>query len=97
MLEVPVSSSRRQLHEIVVNAFPQLKDTGYDFCRGSAGGTKRLENLGTISKAAVLKSALGQAKCYLRPIAHDLKIDSPKPKKQSDLVGNRFLCDNIYM
>ena len=44
-------------------------------------GTKRLENLSTITdNNLALKSALVQAKCYHCPIAHDLEIDSPKPK-----------------
>eukprot|EP00118_Oscarella_pearsei_P023122 m.272880 g.272880 ORF g.272880 m.272880 type:complete len:287 (+) comp40568_c0_seq12:684-1544(+) len=88
----PLNAARKEMHDVIVNAFPLLGDTGYEFCRGVGGGKKLIENLGKVSNVSVLKAAIGQAKCYLRPILRDLAITPQITSNNSDLL--LYTCDH---
>ena len=73
---LPLNGSMTDVHEIVLNEFPALNGVGYELCRSSGSGRKRLETLGYMSGVDSLKIALGQAKCYIRPIQQDLPLEN---------------------
>ena len=73
-LQFPSDASAEVMHEIVLEAFPGLTATGYEFLRTTGSGKKDLEDVGNISGVASLRTAFGQAKCYVRPIVGELSL-----------------------
>ena len=69
-------SDATEIHEAIIDCYPQVKDLGYELLR-TVSSSKKLE----IIVAPVdgytglfLKNVLGQAKCYIRPILRDIII-----------------------
>lgn len=83
-------SNATDIHAAIIDAFPQLKNVGgYDLLR-TIENSKRL----TVVVApldgytgAYLKNVLGQAKCFIRPIQHDIEIsDTPALMSEDEVL-----------
>ena len=64
-LSIPVTADAAEVHDIIVDAFPVLKNTGYELLRTMGHGNKDFTLIGQVSSADVLKVGLKKAKCYL--------------------------------
>ena len=84
-LELPLAGNRSAIHSVIIQSFPQLPRNGYDFCRRVGGGKKTLQILGKAS-------SIGQAKCYLRPIAHDLDLQPQNVNEDGEKI---MFCSNF--
>ena len=68
-----------QVHETIVGTFAQLGELGYEVLRCGEGRTKSLLRIPMPSSGfsvEFLKSALGQAKGYLRPLQRDIPMQN---------------------
>jgi hypothetical protein len=76
-IELFESSNAIEIHEAILSTFPKLKEAGgYELLRTHAN-TKSLSVIFSPPEGYTgyyLKSVLGQAKCFIRPIQADLKI-----------------------
>ena len=75
------------VHEKIIESFPALAEAGgYEILRKLEGSTKRLMQIPHPPKGFTvqfLKSALGQAKAFLRPIQRNLVLDVQKDTVRS--------------
>ena len=87
-LSIPVTADAAEVHDIIVDAFPVLKNTGYELLRTMGHGNKDFTLIGQVSSADVLKVGLKKAKCYLRPlIGGEIDLTPMKVKDGSDSVS----------
>ena len=81
-LIIPMNAPASTVHEIILKAFPALEKTGYELMRTTGYGKREFERIGDVCGADVLRAALGQAKCYIRPLIS--AIDLTPVKKEHD-------------
>ena len=82
-ITVPTSANARQVHELLLAAFPALRDKAYELLRTTGYGKKDLNSIGHVTASHVLKRNLGHAKCYIRPIVDELDL-TPREEEEED-------------
>ena len=88
-IEFPRDGNGAQVHEAIINTFPSLA-SGYQLLRNSDGRGKELLKIPMPASGFsvdYLKSVLGQAKGFLRPLQKDIVLvvgDSASSSSNSD-------------
>jgi len=85
-LEFPRDSNGAQVHEAIINTFPSLA-SGYQLLRNSDGLGKELLKIPMPASGFsidYLKSVLGQAKGFLRPLQKDIVLAGESPSSSSN-------------
>ena len=100
-IEFPKSGTGPQVHEAVVATFPQLGEIGYELMRCAEGRSKSLLKILMPSNGFsvdFLKSALGQAKGYIRPLQKDIPLEK-KVNQTVETPTNkvRFAFFSLYV
>ena len=83
-LQFPCNGNAAQVHEVIIDAFPALQTAGgYEVLRTVDGRSKDLICIPTPASGIsvpFLKSVLGQAKGFLRPLQKDIVIQEELPE-----------------
>ena len=83
-LQFPCNGNAAQVHEVIIDAFPALQTAGgYEVLRTVDGRSKDLICIPTPASGIsvpFLKSVLGQAKGFLRPLQKDIVIQAELPE-----------------
>ena len=83
-LQFPWNGNAAQVHEVIIDVFPALQTAGgYEVLRTVDGRSKDLICIPTPASGMsvpFLKSVLGQAKGFLRPLQKDIVIQAELPE-----------------